>query len=151
MSIGTDFSKNYNRQLDRFANEIKLYNNESDIWTTQGFQKNSPGTLALHIVGNLMSYVGAELGDSDYIRDRDKEFSDRNISRSEILSKIHECKNIITSVLENLDDKDMSKPYPGKSAPFLEGITIQGFLMHLLWHLGWHLGQVYYHRLGISD
>lgn len=151
MSIGTDLSIIYKRELDRFAGEISSYANEADIWTTLGSQKNSPATLALHIVGNLMSYIGAELGDSGYIRDREREFSEKNISRPEILAKINECKNIIASVLEELEDRKMSEPYPGQLAPYLKGFTTQAFLMHLLWHLGWHLGQVYYHRLGISD
>ena len=150
MSIGSDLSLNFERELERLANQLSLYIDETEIWTTQGSQKNSPGTLALHIIGNLLAYIGAELGHSGYIRNREKEFSEKNISRSDILSNIEDCKKIITTVLNKLDDKDMVKPYPGELAPYLKGITTQGFLMHLLWHLGWHLGQVYYHRLGIQ-
>jgi len=98
-----------------------------------------------------LAMIGAALGGTGYVRDRDREFSGRDVPRDEVVRRIRECRGVIVPVLEGLDDAALAKPYPGKTPPQLEGSTTQGYLTHLVWHLGWHLGQVYYHRLGIAE
>lgn len=148
---GPDFAAIYAHELDRLADEIRAYENEADLWTTIGAQKNSPGTLALHTVGALMAKIGAELGGTGYVRDRDREFSDRDVPRDEILRRILECRDTIVPLLQGLDDHALGGPYPGQRPAWLENPSVRLFLMHLLWHLGWHLGHIYYHRLGIGE
>jgi len=135
------------RELDRLSAEIEAYDDESDLWVTRGGQKNAPGTLALHLVGNLMHYIGTGLGETGYVRDRDAEFNDRDVPRTEILRRIASCRDTVTGVLERVDDATMSGTFPGEPPERLRGITTRRFLLHLCWHLGWHVGQIYYHRL----
>ena len=150
-SIGQDFAKIYGRELDRLADEIAAYRIDEELWSTMGAQKNPPGALALHAVGALMGVIGSGLGGTGYLRDRDREFTERNVPRDQIVQRIRECRDTIVSVLDGLDDAAMSDTYPGKTPPSRQGITTQGYLMHLLWHLGWHQGHIYYHRLGILE
>lgn len=56
----------------------------------KGEIKNSPGTLTLHLCGNLNHNFGAVLGGNGYVRNRDKEFTDRNINKAELLKLINE-------------------------------------------------------------
>ncbi len=73
------------RDLNKLKEEISLYKNENDLWAVKGDVKNSGGTLALHLIGNLKHFIGAQLGNTGYIRNRDKEFSDKNIPKEKIL------------------------------------------------------------------
>ena len=149
-TLGQDLAHLYGRELDRLADEIAAYGSEADVWSTRGEQKNSPGTLALHVVGGLMHYIGATLGDSGYVRDRDREFRERDVPRDHIVRRIQECRDVCVPVLEGLDEVVLHGPWSGELPPQLGDLTTRGFLIHLLWHLGWHTGQVYYHRLGVA-
>lgn len=151
MSVGSDLSVLYTRELDRLAGEIAAYPTDADIWSTIGGQKNAAGTLALHVAGGLLAYIGAGLGDNGYVRDRDREFSQRDLSRDEVVRRVRECRDTVVPILRGLDDAAMAAEYPGPTPPPLKGVSTQGFTMHLLWHLGWHLGHVYYHRLGLLE
>lgn len=150
-TLGVDLAKLFGRELDRLAGEIDAYESEGQLWLTLGGQKNPPGTLALHLVGNLLHFIGAELGGSGYVRDRQAEFGDRDVPRGDLLRRISDCRSIVTAVLEDLDDERLLAPYGGTLPEHLAGATIGSSLMHLLWHTGWHLGHIYYHRLAVES
>jgi hypothetical protein len=145
--LGRELAQLYGRELDHLAEEIAAIPDEG-LWSTTGAQKNAPGTLALHTVGGLMHFVGAAIGGSGYVRDREREFSERAVPRDELMRRIRACRDTVVPILEGLDDDALERPMPGPLPPFMQGATVRAFLMHLLWHLGWHLGHVYYHRLG---
>lgn len=147
-TTGQELASLYRRELDHLADEIAAFGSEADLWATAGAQKNAAGTLALHTAGGLMHFIGATLGGSGYVRDRAREFAEREVSRDELLRRIHECRDTVVPILETLDDAALGRPMPGTLPPFMQGATVRAFLLHLLWHLGWHLGHVYYLRLG---
>jgi len=134
----------YERDLNQLKVEIELYQNEESIWKTDRNISNSSGNLCLHLVGNLSHYIGAILGDSGYIRDRDLEFSQKDIPRTELLRKVEDTIQIIIKTLDQLNEEDTQKPYPNE--PLGYPMTIDYFLIHLVGHLNYHLGQVNYHR-----
>ncbi len=144
---GSDFAAIFDRELGRVAREVEAYRMESNLWLTPGGTRNAAGTLVLHIVGNLEAYIGAGLGDSRYVRDREAEFSRRGVPRAELLMEIEACRETLRRVLPQIDDPVMEGDYPGTPPERLAGIGTRAFLIHLTWHLGWHLGQIYYHRL----
>ena len=65
----------FNRDLDKLSQEINAYKNEKNIWLTEDGISNSAGNLCLHLLGNLNTYIGAEIGKTGYIRNRELEFS----------------------------------------------------------------------------
>jgi len=144
---GHDFSVLVERELHRLAGEIEAYDDEAEVWRTHAGQKNSPGTLVLHLCGNLHHYIGAVLGENGYVRDRPAEFRDR-VSRAELLERIEHCRGVVTKVLDELSSEAMEAVYPGEVPDRMTGIRTGPYLMHTIWHMGWHLGQIYYHRLG---
>jgi hypothetical protein len=75
----------FTRDLNKLKAEIELYRNEKNIWRTDEGIANSAGNLCLHLTGNLNAYIGAELGNTVYIRERDLEFSLQNIPRQELV------------------------------------------------------------------
>ena len=137
------------RDLNKLEAEIKLYNSEDLIWKAQTGITNSGGNLCLHLCGNLQHYIGAVLGKSDYIRNRDNEFAARNVPRESLLKEIASAKKAIENTLPSLSEKELESDYPVDVLGF--PMTTSFFLMHLSAHLGYHLGQVNYHRRLISE
>jgi len=134
----------YTRDLNKLKLEIESYHNEDSIWKTDKNILNSAGNLCLHLVGNLNHFVGAQLGDSGYIRNRDLEFSLKDVPRVELIEKIEGTLVVVTSTLDKLSAEDMEKEYPLESLGYK--MTTEYFLIHLFGHLSYHLGQINYHR-----
>jgi len=132
------------RDLKRLEEEISLYPSEETLWTIAGTIKNPAGNLCLHLCGNLQHYIGAVLGGSDYIRNRDREFAVRNISRDTLISEIQKTRVAVRSALEKLDPNILDDTYPEQV--FSYSMTTSYFLIHLASHLGYHLGQINYLR-----
>lgn len=78
----------FNRDLTKLKQEIELYQNETKLWAIEKGITNSAGNLCLHLIGNLNSYIGSELGKTNYIRNRPLEFSLKNVPRVELLDKL---------------------------------------------------------------
>ncbi len=134
----------FTRDLNKLKTEIESYQNEETIWKTDKNISNSAGNLCLHLVGNLNNYIGAELGNSGYIRNRELEFSLKDVPRTELIQQIESTIEIINSSLERLSTEDLQKNYP--SEPLGYEMTTGYFLIHLFGHLSYHLGQINYHR-----
>src|SRR6476660_2143805 len=100
------------RELRALRREIEAYPDERQLWETPGGVANSAGNLALHLCGNLQHFVGARLGETGYVRDRDAEFARRNVSRSEVLAEIDAASAAVRRGFERITDADFSKPFP---------------------------------------
>lgn len=134
----------YDRDLDRLKAEIEQYPTDADLWKTDGEIANSAGNLSLHLIGNLKHFIGAVLGNTGYVRDRDAEFSTAGVSKKTLLEDIESTASVIISTLEKLTDEDFAQTYPLEV--FGEPMTTEFFLVHLTTHLNYHLGQINYHR-----
>jgi len=133
------------RDLAKLRNELALYKNEQNIWLVGAGITNPAGNLCLHLVGNLNTYIGAELGKTGYIRHRDLEFSLKDVPLEELLAKIDATALVVDEALAALTDEQLAEEYP---AEVFVGKTMTNgyFLVHLAMHLSYHLGQVNYHR-----
>ena len=134
----------FNRDLKRLISEIELYNSETDIWKVEGQINNSAGNLCLHLVGNLNTYIGGELGNTGYVRNRELEFSLKDIPRQELIQKVENTIEVINQTLDNLDETLLENAYP--ILVFEKKTTTEYLLVHLTTHLTYHLGQINYHR-----
>ena len=134
----------FTRDLNKLKAEIESYQNEETIWKIDKSILNSGGNLCLHLVGNLNHFFGAILGNSGYIRNREEEFSLKNIPKSELIIQVEETLNVVISTLDQLSEEDLAKNYPIESLGYT--MTTEYFLIHLFGHLSYHLGQINYHR-----
>lgn len=141
-SIG--FAELFVRDIDRLHAEISSFTDESKLWQASGDVTNCAGTLCLHLVGNLNHFIGAQLGATGYVRNREKEFSDRNVSREVLLQQIEQVKPIVSSTLQKISDDVLLKTYPLSN--FGENKTTAFVLLLLSGHLNYHLGQINYLR-----
>lgn len=134
----------YKRDLTRLKIEIESYQSESNLWIIDQGIANSAGNLCLHLIGNLNTYIGANLGQTGYIRNRELEFSLKDIPKQELIEKIEETLKIIDQTLSQLTPEQLEAEYPFL---VLEEMTSTQFLLvHLLTHLTYHRGQINYHR-----
>jgi uncharacterized damage-inducible protein DinB len=135
--------KLYHRDLDLLAQEITSYPTEASLWVIAGDIKNSGGNLCLHLCGNLQHFIGTVLGKTNYVRNREAEFADKDIPKATLLKQIQDTKNAM-SILTQLDPLQLQETYPIQV--FNEPMTTEYFLIHLLAHLTYHRGQINYHR-----
>ena len=134
----------FDRDLKRLIAEIEQYKIEDDIWKVKGQINNSAGNLCLHLVGNLNTYIGKELGRTDYIRNRDLEFSSKGIPRQQLIQKVENTIEMINITFDNFDENLLQTEYP--ILVFDEKTSTEYLLVHLTTHLAYHLGQINYHR-----
>lgn len=138
----------FERDLDRLRMEIEL-TSDTDLWRVKPGVTNSIGNLALHLCGNLKHFIGATLGSSGYVREREREFSDKNVSKSKLYTNIEETKAIIVKTISALTQENIKSVYPVKM--WNREITTEFFLIHLQSHLNYHLGQINYLRRVFSS
>lgn len=136
--------KIFTRDLNKLKIEIDAYKREENLWLLDKEITNSAGNLCLHLVGNLNHFIGAILGDSGYIRQRNLEFSLKNVLKTELLQQIDDTMQLVENVLVKLTAEDLEKQYPINV--FKEPMSTEYFLVHLTTHLSYHLGQINYHR-----
>lgn len=134
----------FSRDLTKLKQEIESYQDEKTIWTTEKGITNSAGNLCLHLIGNLNTFIGAELGKTNYVRNRELEFSLKDVPRDELIQKIQETKILVESILEKMTEEQLEQDYP--IVVFESKNTTAFFLVHLTTHLAYHLGQINYHR-----
>ena len=136
--------KIFKRDLEKLKQEIASYCNESNLWKVDKSIANSSGNLCIHLVGNLNTYIGAEIGKTGYVRNRDLEFSLKNIPQAQLVKMIEDTIVVVENGLNKLNENDLEREYP--LLVFKEKTSTGFFLIHLVVHLGYHLGQVNYHR-----
>lgn len=134
----------FQRDILKLKEELSLYNNEADIWKLAPGISNSAGNLALHLIGNINHFIGATLGNTGYVRNRDAEFALKDVPREQILADMDALLPVVASSLGRLTPADYEREFPlevgGRHVP-----TGQ-FVVHLIAHLSYHLGQINYHR-----
>lgn len=140
----------FTRDLNQLKKEIESYQNEEAIWKIDKDILNSAGNLSLHLVGNINHFIGSILGNSGYVRNRELEFSLKNIPKTELILQIEKTIEVVHSSLDQLSEEDLKKEYPIEALGY--PMTTEYFLIHLFGHLNYHLGQINYHRrlLGVE-
>ena len=134
----------FERDLNRLKKEIEQYQDQEKMWSIDNSISNSAGNLCLHLVGNLKTFVGVHMGNSDYVRDRKFEFAGKDVPKEELLKSVDEAIEVVNVTLANLTEEDLQRDFPIQV--FGGSSTNEFMLIHLATHLAYHLGQVNYHR-----
>ncbi len=134
----------FTRDLNRLKGEMELYKDEKNIWLLDKGIANTAGNLCLHLVGNLNAYIGAQFGKTGYVRNRELEFSQKDLSRTVLIGMIEETIPVVNQALAALTEEDLRAEYP--MVIMDQKLQTGFFLTHLATHLSYHLGQINYHR-----
>jgi DinB superfamily len=136
------------RELGAFQREIELFPDDDLVWKTVPGVVNSAGNLALHVCGNLQYFVGAQLGETGFVRNRELEFSRRSGTRAELVAGLRQTADVVDATLARLSDDTFLRAMPeAKRGMVFEAHT---FLIHLCAHTAFHLGQAGYLRRALS-
>lgn len=136
----------FERDLNKLIEELRAYPSEESVWQVREGVTNSAGTLALHLAGNLRKFIGDDLGGVPYQRDREAEFSRRDVPRAELIAGLEAARDVVGSTLRSLTDEQGQRVPAHLPPAFPPETTVSTFLLHLYGHLNWHLGQVNYLR-----
>lgn len=132
------------RELESLVREIEAYPGDAEVWRLSPGISNSAGTLVLHLVGNLEHFIGAVLGQTGFVRDRDAEFATRDLTRTQLRLRIEAAKDTVDATLGKVTPDQCLLEYP---IPVIgRRVRIADFLVHLATHLAYHVGQIDYHR-----
>ena len=140
----------FERDIDQLYKEVDLYTNEELLWKVIPGTLNSGGNLALHLIGNLNHFFGTVLTKNGYVRNRDLEFAEKNVSKKDILERIEYTKGLVGNTIRDLSDQDLESDFP-VILPNQPQESTHYFLLHLYGHFHYHLGQINYHRRIIGD
>lgn len=138
----------FQKDLDKLKEEISLYQKDEQLWQLKGNITKSAGNICLQLTGSLQHYIGAVLGDSGYVRNKEAELRVKNVPRSKLLEDIDSTRSAITDALEQLSKNELLKNYP--IPVFEENVTTEYYLIHLLCDLNFNTGQISYHRQLLS-
>lgn len=136
------------RDLDSLATTINHYPESALLWETLPGTANSAGNLALHLIGNLRHFVGAIIGKTGYVRNREEEFNLKNLEKKDLLNLIETCKSEVETALDKMQPDELNREFAVEvsSKKSLTGYV----LLHLISHFNYHLGQINYHRRVLS-
>ncbi len=130
----------YRRDLSRLMQQVEAFPTDEALWQTLPGITNTAGNLALHLEGNLREYIGRQLGQVPYRRNRPSEFTSKGLGRKELVNRIADLRQSIPTVIASLSSEAMEAQYP--EVVLDKPLSTQAFLIHLYGHLNWHLGQI---------
>ena len=115
---------------------------EEQFWQRPFAFGNSFGHLVLHLTGNLNYYIGAQIAQTGYVRERPREFTDPDPpSREEALRRLEDAVSMVVHAIRAQSPEDWAKEYSavGTKAP-----NRLAMIMQCDGHMQHHIGQMLY-------
>ncbi len=113
---------------------------EAQFWTKPLQPSNSVGHLVQHLAGNLNHFVGAQLGKTGYVREREKEFTATlTPSKWETLKLLDIAVSLFRHVVSSLTADQLAVPHPESKLG-----SVLNTLVHVVAHFAIHRGQISY-------
>lgn len=136
--------------IDRYtANAARVHELTAPVGNAHFWQKpfpfgNSFGHLVLHLTGNLNYYIGAQIAQTGYVRDRPREFNDANPpSKEEALKRFDDAVAMVLKTIRSQSEDDWSAEYSGTGT---NAKTRLDMIMQCAAHIQHHIGQMIYLR-----
>jgi hypothetical protein len=112
------------------------------FWQKPFSYGNSFGHLVLHLTGNLNYYIGAQIAQTGYIRDRPREFNDPNPPSKDItLSRFDDAVSMVLKTIHAQSPEDWSVEYSGAGTDAKNRLDM---VVQCAAHMQHHIGQMIY-------
>jgi uncharacterized damage-inducible protein DinB len=112
---------------------------DEQVWWRPNEASNSIGNLMLHLRGNMMQWIVNGVGGKPFVRDREKEFSERSVlPRQKLVAMLEDAVAQSATVLRQLDPATLNtrKAIQGNDVTVLEAVY------HVVEHFSMHTGQI---------
>ncbi len=134
------------KSLQKYAQSVSQYADalsEEQFWKKPFPYGNSFGHLVLHLTGNLSYYIGAQIAQNGYVRNRDLEFNQPHPpSKAEALQQLEAAIQMAIATIEQQTFVDWATPYSATGMP--EGLNRFEAVLQCVAHVYHHLGQMIY-------
>src|ERR1700731_4439604 len=115
---------------------------EGQFWQKPFPYGNSFGHLVLHLTGNLNYYIGAQISQTGYVRDRPREFNDPNPPpKDEALQRFDDAVAMVLKTIRAQSPEDWSAEYSGAGTDAKNRLEIAVICAA---HMQHHIGQMIY-------
>jgi len=134
-------------ELAARVREIAAPLSEEQFWKKPFAFGNSFGHLTLHVTGNLNYYIGAQMANTGYVRDRPREFTEGDRpAKEEVLARFAAAVELVVRTIRAQSESDWGITYTAKGEEDAENRL--NIVLRCLTHLDHHVGQMQY--LGFS-
>ncbi len=133
----------YNLALNSLKKEMDAFTNDGKIWETTTGVGNSAGNLCLHLTGNVNHFIGATLGNTGFVRNREAEFNTKGLEKAALLKQIDEAMVMLGNVIPAISQEKLKEEYP---FDFAGKENTEYYLLFFIAHFHYHLGQINYLR-----
>jgi hypothetical protein len=115
---------------------------EAQFWQKPYPYGNSFGHLVLHLTGNLNYYIGAQIANTGYVRDRPREFSDAAPpSKNETIAQFDRAVEMVLQTIKAQSPEDWCAKYQGVRT---DSDTRLSIILNCASHMQHHIGQMIY-------
>ena len=115
---------------------------DDQFWRKPYPYGNSVGHLVLHLTGNLSYYIGAQIGATGYVRNRDREFTEADRpAKSDVLRNFDRAVQMVGDTIRKQSPNDWSAAY---SAERSKEKTRFAMFLSCAAHADHHVGQIIY-------
>jgi uncharacterized damage-inducible protein DinB len=112
---------------------------EEQLWWRPNEESNSVGNLVLHLSGSMRHYIAKTVGNLEYERNRQAEFSERKaLPKEEVVDFLTETIAQVLQVFQSFDQERFLETTPETAY----NPTIFNLLFNVAIHLATHTGQI---------
>jgi DinB superfamily len=115
---------------------------EAQFWQKPFPYGNSFGHLVLHLTGNLNYYIGAQIANTGYVRERPREFTDAAPpSKDEALKRFDSAVSMVLQTIRAQSPEEWLAGYSGVGS---DSKTRLDMVVSCAAHMQHHIGQMIY-------
>ena len=141
VTLATGLADRYFANLTRIR-ELASPLTEKQFWTKPFPYGNSFGHLVLHLTGNLNYYIGAQIANTGYVRNREHEFTDSNPpSKGDALKQLDAAVAMAMETIRGQSLANWAKTYSAVGTNYGNRLDI---VMQCAAHMQHHIGQMIY-------
>jgi uncharacterized damage-inducible protein DinB len=140
--IANDLANYYEHVAKELHKWVDPLSNEQ-FWHKPYSYGNSVGHLILHLTGNLSYYVGARIVETGYVRNRDREFTEKQRApKEQVLREFDRAIALVVATIRKQSPGDWTASYTAEREPdakdrFTAFLRCAGHAYH-------HVGQIIY-------
>ena len=138
------------KMLAETVHELAGPLNDEQFWRKPFPFGNSFGHLVLHLTGNLNYYIGTQIAGTGYVRDRDREFSEKDRpAKAEVLKRFDHAIALVVQTIGKQTAQDWPMSYSAAREEDAESRF--NIFLRCCTHLHHHVGQMMYLANGLKS